>query len=113
MIKESVDLRGIHPVWGIAHPIIRDLYRAHGYKCVITSGTEIAKHRLEHSLHYKGKALDFRIHHVHEERKPVLIATIKQELGPQFDVVHKNPGLATEHLHIEFDPREPAKEDEL
>lgn len=40
MIKHGVDLRGLTPIWGIAFPLILDVYRRHGQTCRITSATD-------------------------------------------------------------------------
>lgn len=112
-IKAGVDLRGLHPVWGVAYPVICHCYLSLGYSVTLTSGTEGAPGRLEYSRHYKGMALDFRLKHLSEMHKLELVANVKAALGAQFDVVHKNPKTEREHLHVEFDPKELPKEDEL
>jgi hypothetical protein len=105
-LKMGVDLRGIHQVWGIAFPIIHTVFRDNGAQCIVTSAND-SKHG-PHSLHYKGKALDLRTKHVRDElTKLSIIKKIKEHLGPQFDVVYESAGLENEHLHIEFDPKEP------
>lgn len=111
MIKAGVDLRGLHPVWGIAYPIIAGVFARHGHECVITSAND-STHG-PNSLHYKGKALDFRTKHVVMMDKKNMILEIKARLGAQFDVVFESEGLPNEHLHIEHDPKEPERSADL
>jgi hypothetical protein len=107
MLKLGVDLRGIHPVWGIAYPIIQRVFDQFGYECIVTSAND-SKHG-PNSLHYKGKALDLRTKHLQVMDKGKLMQAIKSALGPQFDVVFEAEGTANEHCHLEFDPKEPEK----
>jgi hypothetical protein len=106
MIKVGVDLRGLHPVWGVAYPVVVAVFTKYGYEHMVTSGTEKAPDRLPHSKHYEGKALDFRLRHVRQMDKANIVKDVKDSLGLQFDVVHKNPGTDREHLHVEFDPKD-------
>lgn len=107
-LKLGVDLRGLHPCWGIAFPIIQRIYSKYGYECIITSAND-STHG-PNSLHYKGKALDLRTKHLAMMHKSKVVQDIKGALGPQFDVVFEADGQANEHLHIEFDPKEPEAE---
>lgn len=111
MLKSGVDLRGLHPVWGIAFPIIQAVYTFYGYPCVITSVND-SKHGVN-SLHYKGMALDLRTQNVPQTKKIELVQMIKSRLGAQFDVVFEGEGTSNEHLHVEFDPKEPEKSEDL
>lgn len=107
-LKMGVDLRGIHPVWGIAFPIIHQVFRDNGAQCIITSAND-STHG-PNSLHYKGKALDLRTKHITNDlTKLSIVKKIKENLGSQFDVVYEAAGQSNEHLHIEFDPKEPDK----
>ncbi len=109
-LKAGVDLRGIHPVWGIAYPIIRDAFRDQNAQCIITSAND-SRHGVN-SLHYKGRALDLRTKHVSEPAKSAIIKKIKEQLGEQFDVVYEAAGTENEHLHIEWDVKETEKSEE-
>lgn len=112
MLKLGVDLRGMNAVWGIAFPIIKDIFRDYNAQCIITSAND-SKHG-EHSLHYKGKALDLRTKHIRDGiTKTAIINKIKESLGPQFDIVFESVGLDNEHLHIEFDPKEPERAEQV
>ncbi len=109
-LKSGVALRGLHPVWGIAYPIIRDAFRDQNAQCIITSAND-SRHGVN-SLHYKGRALDLRTKHVSEPVKSSIIRKIKEQLGVQFDVVYEAAGLDNEHLHIEWDPKEPERSEQ-
>lgn len=86
----------ISSVWGVALPVVASLYYPHD--CVITSGFD-GSHKVG-SLHYVGRALDFRTYHVASRVLPDLRANIADALGFDFDVV-----LEKDHLHIEYDPK--------
>ena len=109
MIKLGVDLRGLKPQMAIAYTIACEIYRKHAGSaaaCVITSGTD-GKHGPS-SLHYKGLALDLRINTILPEVRPLVERDLKWALGPQFDVV-----LESDHFHVEFDPKEGDKPDDV
>ena len=72
------------------------VYNKFGAELVITAGTD-GKH-MEGSLHYKGRALDFRTWNLNGKEKEVA-AELKKELGDSYDVV-----LEGDHIHCEFDP---------
>ena len=74
-------------------PIIDQIYHdEYSTELVITSGKD--GHHMEGSLHYQGKAVDLRIWNIWDS----LIARLRKELGPDFDVV-----LEKDHIHIELD----------
>jgi len=109
-LKVGVDLRSLAPQWGIAYPIIQSIFNARGYSCVVTNGNERTPKQLAakpNTLHPSGKALDFRTKHIPVMEKAHLRDDIIVALGPQWDVVLENMGLDQEHIHIEFDPKEP------
>ena len=107
MIKTGVDLRGLQPQLAIAYTIACAIYMKHGVSsCVITSASD-GKHGAN-SLHYKGKALDLRTFNVPTPVLPVIVQDLKQALGAQFDTV-----MEADHIHLEFDPKEPEKSGEI
>jgi hypothetical protein len=106
MIKQGVDLRGLKPQMAIAYTIATWVYSTKtGQRCVITSGGD-GKHG-PNSLHYKGKALDLRTNNLRPEQVHPVYITLKECLGAQFDVK-----LESDHIHVEFDPKEPDKDPE-
>ena len=105
MIKHGVDLRGLQPQMAIAYTIACIIYwEKAGVSCVITSGSD-GKHG-PNSLHYKGKALDFRTNNLRPEQVHPVYMALKEALGPQYDTV-----LESDHVHCEFDPKESDKEE--
>ena len=98
-IKEGVKLEGLQASMVIAHSIIVQVFAELGAEsCCITSGRD-GKHG-EHSLHYLGRALDYRRWTIPDELWPNAIEKIKLRLGGDFDVV-----LESDHLHVEHDPK--------
>lgn len=106
MIKVGVDLRGLKPQMAIAYTIASQVYAKQKALCVITSGTD-GKHG-PNSLHYSGNALDLRTNMLTKEQQDLVLRDLVVALGGQFDVV-----LESDHLHVEFDPKEAVKEPDL
>lgn len=103
MIKPGVDLRGLCPQLAIAYTIALDVYREKaGTVCVITSASD-GTHG-PNSLHYRGKALDLRTNSLRPDQIHPVFVALKTALGAQFDVV-----LESDHIHLEFDPKDPEK----
>ena len=69
----------------------------------ITSGSE-GVHR-SGSKHYTNAALDFRTKHLSPEDRQRLVTRVRENLGPDYDIVLEAVGRANEHLHIEYDPK--------
>jgi hypothetical protein len=104
MIKTGVDLRGLAPQMAVAFCIAQAIFERHGKECVITSGSD-GKHG-PNSYHYKGRALDLRTRHLRPEQVHPIYMELRTALGPQFDTV-----LEADHIHVEFDPKEPEREE--
>lgn len=68
----------------------------YGSDMVITSAKD-GKHH-DGSLHYVGRAIDIRIWKI-ANRAQQVIAEMKAQLGPEYDVV-----LEEDHIHLEYDP---------
>jgi hypothetical protein len=105
-IKAGVDLRGLAPQMAVAYTIAQRVYSEQaGVACVITSASD-GKHG-PNSLHYQGKALDLRTRTLRPEQVHPVFMALKDALHPGgFDVV-----LETDHIHVEFDWKEPDKEE--
>ncbi len=111
-LKTGVDLRILAPQWGLAYPIIQQCFISRGYSCVVTSGND-GEHTPKSgktSLHYLGRALDFRTKHLPMSHKLPLRLQVQAALGEQWDVVLEHVGMDNEHLHVEFDPKPPIEE---
>ena len=89
---EVVELRGeIRRVIWAAELI----FNKFNEKLVITS-TNRGKHK-EGSLHYKNRAIDFRLPGSNIEE---IAEGIREFIGPDYDVV-----VESDHLHVEHDPK--------
>jgi len=71
--------------------------------CMLTSAID-GSHKMG-SLHYRGRALDFRTKNLPEFEKDKLVSELKSRLTADFDVLLENRNEDNEHLHIEFDPK--------
>lgn len=97
-LKPGVRVGGLAPEMVLAGVVVMMVFREWGYNsCTITSCRD-GQHK-EGSLHYVGKALDFRTRDVVQSQLPTIVADIKEALGEEFDVV-----LEKDHIHLEFDP---------
>lgn len=99
--KIPVSLKGIQPEMSSVFPVIDSTYAQMGYEAILTSGTD-GVHG-PGSLHPKGLATDWRTRHMRENLLPILVSSLKQNLGGdrrEYDVV-----LEDDHLHIEFDEK--------
>ncbi len=99
MIKRGVKARGLQPEIALAVAEAREIYRGMGVEIVITSLLD-GKHSKK-SLHYKGLAVDLRTRHLSPSDRALVMARLREALGDEYDVV-----LESDHLHVEFDPKE-------
>ena len=88
---------------------VEECYTYAGYICVVTSGDEEStKHSGRPVMgdardpHYEGKALDFRINNVPEEKRLRLVDAIRLALGDDFVVLWEGKGTPNEHLHVQL-----------
>ena len=95
-IKRGVSLNHIRPEIIPAIIIAKDIVESMGREFTITSITE-GKHRLD-SLHYTGRAFDFRSRNMTPTEKDKCAEQLAALLGDEFDVVKE----AT-HIHCEWD----------
>ena len=95
----TVNIVDLAPQLVMLLPVIDQIYHdEYNTELVITSGKD-GIHK-QGSLHYEGKAVDLRIWNIWDS----LIARLKKELGPDFDVV-----LEKDHIHLEWDPKHDKK----
>lgn len=81
------------------------LYTLH-YPLVITSLNDDDGHSRT-SLHYDGRAADFRSRHMQEAHKRDFLDRANQVLHKNFDLLLEKPGEPKEHFHLEWQPKRP------
>jgi hypothetical protein len=81
--------------------VVDSVFSRYDVETVITSGVD-GSHSAA-SLHYQGLALDFRTRDLPAQQLGTIKASIQRELGASYDVV-----IESDHLHIEYDPKETA-----
>ena len=101
--SEMVQPRVLHILAGISNV-------AHNLsipdEVVITSGCDSTHSR--RSLHYALRAIDVRSKNFPNAiSKQAFIKALKEELGPEYDVIIESEGRDSEHFHIEWDPKGP------
>jgi hypothetical protein len=87
----------------MGHIIVQSVYHHYGQDCVITTGMD-GTHS-HGSEHYTGLALDYRLHNVPQATRELIVAQVRESLGPDFDVIWEALGTPNEHLHVEYDPK--------
>lgn len=97
-LKPGVTARGIQPELLLALLALDGIYQHAGYPLVITALTD-GKH-MEGSLHYKGRAADFRTRDIPIPVVNLIIKNTKDALGGDYDIV-----LESDHGHLEFDSK--------
>lgn len=105
-LKKGISLQGVQPSVAVAMAVVAAVYmRELGIELVITRCCEYDEKQSPDSIHGKGLAFDTRtwLHptkggQFSEEVKRDLAQAIRNELGPQWDVV-----VYDTHLHIEHD----------
>lgn len=101
ILKDGVNLYGLHPMMQVANAIAAVIWDQHGQELVVTSGLDSSHSRA--SLHYKGRACDYRTHYFKSPEESRLVAKkLSVALGHNYDVVFEG-----DHIHCEFDPEDP------
>lgn len=102
---DTVRLKDLSPQMVLAAVVIEGIYRNEaGVECWITSAND--RQHSAGSLHYKGQALDFRMHNVSGNRRQAVVAKIRASLSDaDFDILWEDVGTPNEHLHIEYQPK--------
>ena len=99
-LKDGVSLYGLHPKMQVANGIAAVVYQLEGQELVVTAGLD-GKHG-DNSLHYKGRACDYRIWYFSEAQVKTVTEELARRLGDDYDVV-----LESDHIHCEYDPTNP------
>jgi len=97
-IKHSVNILGVKPETVLAITICDGVMSKYGVECVLTSVTD-SKHG-RGSFHYLGLAFDLRSRDLTAIERNQVLLSLKDALGPEFDVV-----LESDHFHIEWNPK--------
>lgn len=95
--KEGVQLtitKSIQEILALIVPV----YEQFGIPCIVTSGTD-GTHN-EHSKHYLGQALDFRVSNIKADDLQPLIQLCKKACGEQYFVLFEG-----DHIHVQV-PKE-------
>lgn len=102
-LATRVRLGEVAAIWLLLHTVdevfkMQDPPPLNGAGAIITSGID-GKH-MQNSLHYSGRAFDFRTKLLHFEVVKLIVAELKERLGKDYDVI-----LEGDHLHVEWDPK--------
>lgn len=101
--KAGVSFKGLDPVAIFIIIVAREVFEAHGIPQLwITSLTD-GRHSST-SLHYKGKAVDLRVHNIPQAKRQTIANDLKRRLSPGFDVIYGAPDHL-DHIHIEHDEK--------
>ena len=98
-LKAGVKLGKLQPQMALAAAIVHSVYQRNNAACTITSAND-SKH-MDGSLHYEGRALDFRTKN-YVSNKLMLVAEIKKALGNGFDAILESADMPNEHIHVEW-----------
>lgn len=74
------------------------------YGPVTVTSMKDGKHSVN-SLHYSGMAVDIRSKHLTQEESRKVFFALKNDLGPDYDVLLEAENTENEHLHIEYDAK--------
>ena len=96
---------GIRPELVIGLVIAESVYADHGAELTVAALTNGTHH--PGSLHYQGAAADLRTHDIAPEVVQHILASLRTALGDDFDVVLEDAGTPNEHIHVEFQPKQP------
>ena len=77
--------------------VVGKVYEEHGYDMWVTAGVDGA--HMPTSLHYQGRAMDFRTSHIPAITQASILSKCKMRL-PGHDVI-----MEKDHLHVEYDPQ--------
>jgi hypothetical protein len=94
-IKKGVILDGLDERMYPAIHAARTIWLSQGGNLVITSGRD-GRHR-KGSLHYAGRALDFRTKHLDRKARIRSAQALRKTLGAEFRVL-----LEKDHIHVEY-----------
>jgi hypothetical protein len=97
-LKDGVQLGHLQPQLVLAARVVEAILGTYAIELVITSVSD-GRHK-EGSLHYKGRAFDFRTRGIPAPRRKDVFTKMAEALGAEFDVLDEG-----DHGHVEWDPR--------
>lgn len=97
-IKDGANIQGLDICMRPALIKADRIWKNLGQELVVTAGLD-GSHSAG-SLHYYGRALDFRTRYFSDATKRIAADQLRDGLGDDFDVIEH----AT-HIHVEFDPK--------
>jgi len=101
--KNRVKVRHPSAAIVLADTFVREIFRAHGVECIITS-IEDGKHS-KRSKHYRGDAFDYRTWHLSPDIRDSILTETRRVLSDDYQVVlESEEDRYGEHMHVEFDP---------
>ena len=104
--RDTCRFDALHPALILALLRADAIFASYSQDCWVTSIND-STHMLG-SLHYQGRAVDLRVHHLPDEAARVTVTnTLRSALGPQFTVLYEAPGTPNSHIHVELDPPPP------
>ena len=97
--KHDVRSDGIQPEASHIIVVAHRVWQRYLRRDLTVTSIKDGKHSAN-SLHYQGKAVDFR-HRDREDHHPeVAVRELRRHLGKDYDVV-----LEPTHIHVEYDPK--------
>lgn len=98
----GVDFSFLHPSLRYVMRVVNRAWTKYNFGEPVITSTNEGTH-MSGSLHYLGRAIDFRIpDRIAEDILHDALEVVKAELGGDFDVLlEMNPA----HIHVEYDPK--------
>lgn len=107
-IGPKARIHGMAPELTFANTVLLGILVKHGVVMILTHGVDGVHTRA--SIHYCGGAEDLVFAGTYEaDKKGAIVQELKESIGQDFDVLFENPGEPNEHIHIEWQPKEPFK----
>lgn len=108
-LKNGVSLKDLQPQMVLAALVVMDYFRSKGIPNMVITSCNDSTH-MKGSLHYEGKAIDFRTHDITLSNRAAwltgtFLKDIKDALGAEFDCIVEDISGPNEHLHIEYQPK--------
>lgn len=103
-LKEGVRVAGLSPEIVLALQVAFSIWLEYGDEDLIVTSCREGKHSAD-SKHYKGDAIDLRSKFLGNTGQRV--RALQSCLGPDFDVLWERRDTPDEHIHIEWDEKEP------